>query len=42
MRQGYKKSLSRPEEFLHFLKKYIGADWMLELRASDLIHCGWI
>ncbi|MCI9651777.1 MAG: Rpn family recombination-promoting nuclease/putative transposase [Lachnospiraceae bacterium] len=37
--KGYKKSLSRPEEFLHFLKKYIGADWMLELRATDFVLC---
>lgn len=22
--KGYKKSLSRPAEFLHFLKKYVG------------------
>jgi hypothetical protein len=26
--RGYKKSLSRPSEFLHFLKKYVKADWM--------------
>ena len=36
---GYKKSLSRPSEFLHFIKKYIRADWMMELKESDLILC---
>ena len=37
--KGYKKSLSRPSEFLHFLKKYVGADWMMNLKASDLSLC---
>lgn len=37
--KGYKKSLSRPAEFLHFLKKYVGADWMMDLKESDLILC---
>ena len=37
--KGYKKSLSRPSEFLHFIKKYIRADWMMELKESDLILC---
>lgn len=37
--RGYKKSLSRPSEFLHFLKKYIGAEWMLQLEESDLSLC---
>lgn len=37
--KGYKKSMSRPSEFLHFLKKYVKADWMMELRESDLILC---
>lgn len=37
--KGYKKSLSRPGEFLHFLKKYVGADWMMELKEADLSLC---
>lgn len=37
--KGYKKELSRPGEFLHFLKKYIGEDWMLELEESQLSLC---
>ena len=37
--KGYKKRLSRPSEFLHFLKKYVKADWMMELRESDLSLC---
>ena len=37
--KGYKKSLSRPSEFLHFLKKYVKADWTMELKESDLILC---
>ena len=37
--KGYKKSLSRPGEFLHFLKKYVKADWMMGLEESDLVLC---
>lgn len=37
--KGYKKSLSRPSEFLHFLRKYVKADWMMELQESDLSLC---
>lgn len=37
--RGYKKSLSRPSEFLHFLKKYVKADWMMELKESDISLC---
>lgn len=37
--KGYKKSLSRPSEFLHFLKKYVKADWMMGLKETDLILC---
>ncbi len=37
--KGYKKSLSRPSEFLHFLKKYVRAEWMMKLKESDLILC---
>ena len=32
--KGYKKSLSRPGEFLHFLKKYVKADWMMGLAGA--------
>ena len=37
--KGYKKSLSKPGEFLHFLRKYVGADWMMDLKESDLALC---
>ncbi|MBD5461398.1 MAG: Rpn family recombination-promoting nuclease/putative transposase, partial [Lachnospiraceae bacterium] len=37
--KGYKKSLSDPRQFLHFLQKYIGADWMLELKDYQLSLC---
>lgn len=37
--RGYKRSLSRPKEFLHFLKKYVRADWMMELEESQLSLC---
>ena len=37
--KGYKKSLSRPSEFLHFLKKYVKADWMMEISESDISLC---
>ncbi|MCR5756031.1 MAG: Rpn family recombination-promoting nuclease/putative transposase [Acetatifactor sp.] len=34
--KGYKESLSHPKQFLHFLKKYVKADWMQELTESQL------
>ena len=37
--RGYKRSLSQPREFLHFLKKYVKADWMMELEESQLSLC---
>jgi predicted transposase/invertase (TIGR01784 family) len=37
--KGYKRDLSRPEEFLHFLKKYVKADWTQELSVSQLRLC---
>ena len=37
--KGYRKSLSNPKEFLHFLKKYVGADWTRKLEVSDLSLC---
>lgn len=37
--KGYKRSLSKPKEFLHFLKKYVRADWMMELEESQLSLC---
>ena len=37
--KGYKRSLSNPKEFLHFLQKYVGADWMMELEVSQLSMC---
>ncbi len=37
--KGYKKSLSNPKEFLHFLQKYIGEEWMIALSESQLALC---
>ena len=37
--KGYKKSLSRPGEFLHFLRKYVRAGWMMDLKESDICLC---
>ncbi|MCI9144291.1 MAG: Rpn family recombination-promoting nuclease/putative transposase [Lachnospiraceae bacterium] len=37
--KGYRKSLSNPKEFLHFLKKYVGDDWTKKLKVSDLSLC---
>lgn len=37
--KGYKKDLSNPKEFLHFLKKYVGADWTKDLMVNQLILC---
>ncbi len=37
--KGYKRSLSHPKEFLHFLRKYVGADWMMELEETQLTLC---
>jgi len=35
--RGYKESLSHPKQFLHFLKKYVKADWMQELTEEQLV-----
>ncbi len=37
--KGYKRSLSNPKAFLNFLQKYVGADWMMQLQASQLNLC---
>ena len=37
--KGYKRSLSHPKEFLHFLQKYVGAEWMMELEESQVSLC---
>lgn len=37
--KGYRKRLSNPEEFLHFLRKYVSDDWTKELEVSDLSLC---
>lgn len=37
--KGYKRDLSIPKEFLHFLKKYVGADWTKNLYESQLRLC---
>lgn len=34
--KGYKRDLSLPSEFLHFLKKYVGADWTKDLQPLHL------
>ncbi len=37
--KGYKKDLMNPKEFLHFLKKYIGAQWTKDLKEPQLRLC---
>ena len=37
--KGYRKSLSNPKEFLHFLRKYVKADWTKKLEVSSLSLC---
>lgn len=37
--KGYKRDLRNPKEFLHFLKKYVKADWTKGLAASQLRLC---
>lgn len=36
---GYKAELSNKTEFLHFLKKYVGADWAADLTEADVELC---
>ena len=37
--KGYKKSLSNPKEFLHFLQKYVGEAWMKALSETQITLC---
>ena len=37
--KGYKRRLSNPREFLHFLRKYVKADWAKDLQESQLRLC---
>ena len=37
--KGYKRDLGNPNEFLHFLKKYVNAEWTKNLRVSQLRLC---
>lgn len=37
--KGYKRDLSNPKEFLHFLKKYVKEDWTQSLDESQLRLC---
>ena len=37
--KGYKKDLKKPSEFLHFLKKYVDAEWVKNLDVSQLRPC---
>ena len=37
--KGYKRDLRNPKEFLHFLKKYVGAEWTKGLSESQLRLC---
>lgn len=37
--KGYKKDLSHPKEFLHFLKKYVKEEWTQNLDESQLRLC---
>lgn len=34
--KGYKRIFSIKKNFLEFIKKYIGFDWMMELTEGDL------
>ena len=34
---GYKSLFSKKDNFVHFLRKYIGADWAAEISEDDLI-----
>ena len=34
--KGYKRIFSIKKHFLHFIKKYIAFDWMMELEEKDL------
>ena len=35
--KGYKRIFSIKKNFLNFIKKYIGFDWMIELNEKDLV-----
>ena len=35
--KGYKRIFSIKKNFLDFIKKYIGFDWMMELTEKDLV-----
>ncbi len=35
--KGYKRIFSIKKNFLNFIKKYIGFDWMIELKEKDLV-----
>lgn len=37
--RGYKRDLSNPDEFLHFLQKYVNAEWTRGLKSSQLKLC---
>lgn len=37
--KGYKRDLSVPAEFLHFLQKYVGEEWTKDLTAAQLRLC---
>ena len=34
--KGYKRIFSIKKHFLHFIKKYIALEWMMELEEKDL------
>lgn len=37
---GYKQELSKPEQFIHFVQKYVKADWSIELTPEQVEECG--
>ena len=37
--KGYKRDLKNPKEFLHFLRKYVKAEWAENLNVSQLRLC---
>lgn len=36
---GYKQELSKPEQFIHFVQKYVGTDWSIGLSPEQISIC---
>lgn len=37
---GYKQEFSKPEQFIHFVQKYVKADWSIGLIPEQVEECG--